>query len=155
MVKGFVILGEPRGKERPKFTTINGHPKAITPPKTVNYESLVKLNYSAQMGGFKIPDKQPVFMLIDCFMAIPQSQSNKKREMMAAGQIRPLKKPDFDNVGKIICDSLNGIAYYDDAAVADARVRKFYSNKPRVEVFISDEEIDARNIDQWRKKHHD
>ncbi len=27
-IKRFVIYGEPRGKERPKFSTINGHARA-------------------------------------------------------------------------------------------------------------------------------
>ena len=52
--------------------------------------------------------------------------------------IRPTRKPDFDNIGKIICDALNGIAYRDDAQIVDALVRKFYSDTPRVIVEISD-----------------
>ena len=52
--------------------------------------------------------------------------------------IRPIRKPDWDNVGKIICDALNGIAYRDDAQIVDALVRKFYSDTPRVIVEISD-----------------
>lgn len=39
----------------------------------------------------------------------------KRREAMIAGTIRPTKKPDADNVLKIVTDSLNDIAYYDDA----------------------------------------
>ncbi len=55
---------------------------------------------------------------------------------MLNGIIRPTKRPDFDNIGKIICDSLNMIAYHDDSAIVDGRVRKFYSDVPRVEVII-------------------
>ena len=54
------------------------------------------------------------------------------------GKERPTRKPDFDNIGKIICDALNGIAYRDDAQIVDALVRKFYSDTPRVIVEISD-----------------
>ena len=50
--------------------------------------------------------------------------------------IRPTRKPDFDNIGKVICDALNGIAYRDDAQIVDALVRKFYSDTPRVIVEI-------------------
>lgn len=38
--------------------------------------------------------------------------------------------------GKIVCDSLNLVAYHDDSAVVDAQVRKFYSETPRVDVMI-------------------
>ena len=50
--------------------------------------------------------------------------------------LRPVKKPDFDHIEKIIADSLNGVAYRDDTQIVDAIVRKFYSEVPRVEVFI-------------------
>lgn len=38
----FCIYGEPRGKERPKFSTVCGHVTARTPENTVLYENLVK-----------------------------------------------------------------------------------------------------------------
>ena len=41
-----------------------------------------------------------------------------------------------DNILKIIADSLNQIAYKDDAQVVDTQVRKFYSRRPRVAVVI-------------------
>lgn len=154
-IKRFVIYGEPRGKERPKFSTINGHARAITPKKTVNFENLVRMEYHAQLGDYTIVSGEPVFVLIDAFQSIPQSASKRKRELMIRGELRPLKKPDFDNLGKIICDSLNKIAYYDDSAVVDGHVRKFYGVKPRIEVFISTQEIDHTKIDEWRKNHHD
>ena len=55
---------------------------------------------------------------------------------MLEHKIRPTKKPDWDNIGKIICDSLNKVAYRDDSVVVDAQVRKFYSENPRVDVSI-------------------
>lgn len=148
MTKTFTVLGEPKGKQRPKFTTIAGHPRAITPQQTVNYENLVKLEYQAQCENAYFPDKQPVFVLIDCYMSAPQSSSRKKLRAMLEEVLRPLKKPDFDNVGKVICDSLNGIAYRDDSQIVDGRVRKFFSDRPRVVVTISDQEIEAYKINQ-------
>ena len=52
--------------------------------------------------------------------------------------IRPKKKPDVDNVAKIILDALNKEAYYDDAQVVDFQLRKFYSDNPRVVVTIQE-----------------
>ena len=54
--------------------------------------------------------------------------------------IRPMKKPDFDNIGKIVCDALNDIAYHDDAQIVDAQVRKFFSDDPKVVVTIQEAE---------------
>ena len=44
----FVIPGEPVAKGRPKFSTRGGFVKAITPEKTANYETLVKLAFKQE-----------------------------------------------------------------------------------------------------------
>ena len=59
---------------------------------------------------------------------------------MLDGLIRPTKKPDWDNIGKVVCDALNGIAYRDDAQIVDSMVRKFYGEVPRVVVIIREYE---------------
>lgn len=130
----FTILGEPKGKGRPRFCRNTGH--AITPKDTVNYETLVKTEYGLKYPDFKFPDGTMLDMRIKAFYSIPQSASKKKKAAMLAGEIRPTKKPDMDNVVKIIADSLNQIAYRDDTQIVDCQCRKFYSEHPRVEVII-------------------
>ena len=39
----FTVYGEPKGKGRPRFSTKTGH--AMTPKDTVNYETLVHMEY--------------------------------------------------------------------------------------------------------------
>ena len=82
------------------------------------------------------PDNAMLDVRIIAYYDIPKSTSKRKRKEMLEHKIRPAKKPDWDNVGKIICDSLNLVAYHDDSAVVDAQVRKFYSENPRVDVTI-------------------
>ena len=60
---------------------------------------------------------------------------------MAANEILPCKAPDWDNIGKIVTDALNGLAYEDDKQIVDAHVIKLYSDQPRVEVEL--EEIEG------------
>ena len=55
----------------------------------------------------------------------------------------PLKKPDVDNVAKIILDALNGIAYRDDKQVVELYVKKSYAGESGVGVTIS--EVEAKN----------
>ena len=52
--------------------------------------------------------------------------------------IRPTKKVDSDNCIKIVADSLNKVAYYDDAQIVDCQFRKFYSDTPRVVITIQE-----------------
>lgn len=130
----FVVLGEPKGKGRPRFSKQNG--RAFTPEKTVNYETLVHTEYMAQCNGFRFPDDSMLDLRIIAYYSIPKSGSKKVKEQKAANIIRPTKKPDMDNVVKMIADALNQVAYKDDTQIVDCQVRKFYSDRPRVEVII-------------------
>lgn len=131
------IYGEPQGKGRHRFSTVCGHAKTRTPDQTVIYENLVKTEYRNQ-SGVRFPDDAMLDVRVMAYYTIPKSISKKKRQAMLDHKVRPTKKPDFDNIGKVICDSLNGIAYRDDAQIVDAQVRKFYSDTPRVVVIITD-----------------
>lgn len=75
-------------------------------------------------------------MKINAYMKIPKSASKAARAKMIDGLIRPTVKPDWDNIGKLVADALNGIAYDDDKCIVDAQVRKFYSEQPRTEIVL-------------------
>lgn len=47
------------------------------------------------------------------------------------------KKPDSDNIIKIVLDGLNKVAYHDDAQICKLSFEKKYSEIPRVEVKIN------------------
>lgn len=132
----FSVLGEPKGKGRPRFTRTPVGVRTHTPQQTVAYENLVRLEYSRQTKDFKFPDKVPLEIVIFAYFTIPKSTSKKKTKLMLDKIIRPTKKPDADNIEKIIADSLNTVAYKDDSQIVDSMVRKFYDATPRVEVRI-------------------
>lgn len=138
----FIVEGEPVGKGRPRFVarynteTGRSFGQAHTPEKTMVYENLVRVEYKAQTGGYRFDDNAMLDMRIMAFFGIPKSKSKKIKQKMLEGKIRPTKKPDYDNVMKIVTDSLNDVAYKDDVQVVDAQCRKFYSDRPRVEIII-------------------
>lgn len=133
----FAVPGQPNGKGRPKFARQGTFTRAYTPEKTVSYENLVKIAYG-KASGYRFPDRAMIYIQIRAYYTIPKSVSLKKRQAMLDGTIRPIIKPDYDNIGKIVCDALNGIAYRDDSQIVDGIVRKFYSDIPRVEVLIKE-----------------
>ena len=65
---------------------------------------------------------------------------------MLEGLMNPIKRPDADNIAKIVLDALNGIAYKDDSQIVDLSVPKRYSDKPRVEIFIEQRDRRAEII---------
>lgn len=131
----FTIPGEPKGKGRPRFTRTGSFVKTYTPIETASYENLVRVEYERQCQK-RFPDDAMLDMRILAYFSIPKSAGKKKRLKMLDNLIRPTKKPDMDNIMKVIADSLNHIAYKDDTQIVDAQVRKFYSEEPRVVVVI-------------------
>lgn len=125
----FTIPGEPQGKARHR-TTKTG--RTYTPAKTAQYENLIRQCFLASDEPERLDGQ--ITVLIDAFFSIPKSVSKKKREQMLTGDIRPTKKPDFDNIGKVVCDALNKLAYDDDSHIVDGHVVKWYSEEPRVVV---------------------
>ena len=131
----FTIKGEPRGKGRPRFTKTG---RVYTPTETAQYESLVGLSYRNSARGYKFTS--PVRVTIKAFHK-PPKKSKKVVEDMLNGRILPTKKPDVDNIAKIILDGLNKVAWDDDTQVIEMMVTKRYSDEPLVAVIV--EEIDA------------
>lgn len=132
----FTVYGEPQGKERARTVRSGGKVHSFTPQKTADYEELVRRAWLAtgETGYF---NKTPIAVKILAYFQIPKSVSKKKREEMLDDFERPTKRPDADNIAKIICDGLNGKAYGDDAQVVDLEVTKYWTDgDARVEVTI-------------------
>lgn len=134
----FSVPGEPVGKARPRVTR-SGH--AYTPAKTVSYENLVKMRFDELFPDW-VPLEKEIQVAIHAYYKIPKSASKAKRQAMLNGTINPTKKPDIDNVAKIINDALNGLAYVDDTQIVKERIEKHYGEKPHVDIYIYYDEGD-------------
>lgn len=134
----FTIYGEPQGKGRPRFSTRGGAVRSYTPEKTVAYEEEVREAFLA-VGETGYFDKEPLVVDIKAYFQIPKSTPKKRIPEVLKGF--PMKKPDIDNIAKIILDGLNGWAYEDDSQVITLLVTKSWVEEdPRVEVTIWQEE---------------
>lgn len=121
----FLVYGKPIGKQRPRFSRLSH--SVYTPDKTVKYEQRIAEAYTAA-GGKCIPDDCYVCVSVSAFFPVPKSYSKVKRKACIDGDIRPDKKPDVDNVLKVVLDALNGLAYEDDKQVIEALCRKYYTD---------------------------
>lgn len=126
------IPGEPVAKGRPRMTRTG---IAYTPAKTMNYETLIKELFIISKQEMLTGELKAE--ITACF-TIPKSASIKKRLDMIGGSIRPVKRPDLDNVAKAVLDALNGLAYQDDSQIVSLTVSKFYDLQPRVELTIQE-----------------
>lgn len=133
MIK-LVIPGKPMGKQRPRVCK-NGI--AFTPKETVNYETLIKQLYIEKYPNEKLLDSELKIEII-AYYEIPKSKPKKIKCQMISNEVRPTVKPDIDNICKIICDALNSIAYSDDKQIVECIVKKYYAEKPQVEILLSE-----------------
>lgn len=134
MIK-FEILGEACAKGRPRFRSVGKFVQTYNTDKTVNYENLVKLSF-VNSGNEPILEDVPLRVSLEIFIETPKSVSNKKRNLMLNGSIRPTKKPDLDNVAKSILDALNGVAFKDDKNVVELNLIKWYAEQAKAIVSI-------------------
>lgn len=131
----FTVPGEPKGKARPRiFTNKAGESQAVTPQDTLSYENLVRWIFNNTMESKKLNGE--IEAKIVAMYSIPKSMTKKNRQLIDEGKLHPTKKPDLDNVAKIILDSLNKIAFDDDSQVTRLIVEKHFSDEPRVEVTL-------------------
>ena len=120
----FEVPMVPIGKGRPKFSTFGGHVRAIT------------LFAEQAMAGRDLI-QGPVHLEIIAIFPVPASYSKAKRQACLMGDIFPTKKPDLDNIEKLVCDSLNGVVFEDDVQVVRVSARKIYGEKPRLIVTVT------------------
>ena len=75
-------------------------------------------------------------LCLEChvYLPVPASWSYERRRAAIAGESWPAGKPDWDNLGKLVSDALNGVCYKDDAQISDGRVIKLYAVKPSLRV---------------------
>jgi Holliday junction resolvase RusA-like endonuclease len=129
MIK-LTIPGPPCAKQRPRVTRRG---ITFTPEKTINYETYVRELFAVQYPLFD-PWAGPIMLKVWAYFPIPKGTSKRTRELMEGGFVRRDRKPDWDNLGKIVSDALNGLAYQDDGQIASAFVEKLYSERPRLEI---------------------
>ncbi len=136
----FTVPGKPQGKARARtfYNSKSGKMSSVTPEKTVLYENLVKTCFRQKYGQGRFPDDAYVVANILAFFEPPKSISKKKREDMLTGKIWPAKKPDIDNIAKVVLDALNGIAYRDDTQVVGLAIAKAYGEEPRLEITLGE-----------------
>jgi Holliday junction resolvase RusA-like endonuclease len=141
----FTVLGEPVGKGRPRASMVCGHAVMYTPKKTYSYEQEVKQAFQAVAEKQKwVCSDKPLQVTIIANFPLLSTDYKKDGTLTKNGgrkidqKIMPTKKPDCDNIIKVILDALNMLAYFDDKQVISCTIVKLYGKKPNVIVKIQE-----------------
>jgi hypothetical protein len=78
----------------------------------------------------------PCSVKYDAYFKTPSIFNSKEKMLAELGMIRPLSKPDFDNVEKKYSDMYTGNIWVDDSIVIESNFNKYYSELPRIEITL-------------------
>lgn len=128
----FEVSGKVRGKGRPRFMR-NGH--TYTDKNTMAYEKLIQASYSKSTSY--ISQKSVRISMYVCF-APNKTDTKKNKVIKLKNSLWPNKKPDIDNVIKIVLDALNKVAYSDDTQVNEIHVIRHWCEEEKLVICLSE-----------------
>ena len=141
-----VLYEEPEGTPRPRFRLINRrniNNAAMSNGSFVQVYSITGADDQKFMkrlinkNDFMQFNQQlctPLEITYDAFFKTPSGFNKVDTVLAEVGLIRPLTKPDWDNIGKKYSDMYNSNIWLDDSFVVSGTVNKYYSILPRVEI---------------------
>ncbi len=130
MEQSFVILGVPHAKRRPRFRRMGRF------MRTYSLDGALEADLATEVASLwrKPPLEGPVSLGLTFYLPIPRHTAKKRLAGLEGAYMA--RRPDADNYGKLLMDSLNGVLYVDDGQVADLHIAKRYSSRPRTEITI-------------------
>lgn len=130
-----VIYTEPVAQGRPRFTNINGYPRAYEPEKSKQ----AKASIQRQVKGIvKQPYNEPIRLYVTFYRSLTQEMQRKVVKKQLKTPIFADKRPDLDNYVKLLKDALNGIFWTDDSLIVELVAKKYYDAIPRIEIEIQE-----------------
>ena len=145
MKYSFEIKEKAIGKQRPRYSSKTR--KMYTPTKTSSFEEKdsspgnraeekVKWAFKSKYNIETELSTKPFKAKIIAMFRPPESISKNKKEELLYSEYT--KKPDADNIAKIVLDSLNGLAYKDDNQISELLVLKHYSDENKIIVELEE-----------------
>lgn len=130
----FTVPCVPVAQPRPKATTIHGKARMYEAKKAHpihTFKAAVQLAWNQTRH---LTCEGPLAMRL--VFVFPRNPNVAKRQ---PGRLPKVTKPDNDNLAKGVCDTLNNLAYHDDAAIVKLEVEKWtgaIGEQPHVEITI-------------------
>ncbi len=135
MIYEFEVPGKIVGKGRPRLNTYTG--SVYTPTRTKDYETLVEQYFLLKYPKFKTLEGRINISMI-AYFSIPKTTKKSEIEQMLDNKISPTKKPDIDNIIKIILDAMNKFAFKDDIQITKLEIEKKYGLEEKMQIIIEE-----------------
>lgn len=140
-----VLFEEPEGSPRPRFRLVNRYNLLNEAMNNSNFVHVYSVNaredslYMKRLVESDLLELDsliytPCIVVYNIYMKTPTAYNITDTFLSELGLIRPIFKPDWDNIGKKYSDMYNHNVWLDDTLVISGTVNKFYSILPRVEI---------------------
>ena len=144
-----VLYEEPEGAHRPRARYINKTnlvSSSLSSPGYIQIYSLTGASDREYMHRLvetnELQEFQNHLIYTPCYVDYrayfhtPSNWNVTDTYLAEIGLIRPITKPDFDNIEKKYADMYNGNIWLDDMLVVSAKIDKYYSILPRIEISL-------------------
>lgn len=126
----FTVYAKAVGQQRARWNPTTGR-TPHTPAKSRAARLDVQDAWCAAVEGatdIEFPWEGPVAMAVRVMVRAPKDHWPGRACM---------RTPDWDNLGKLVSDALNGFAYRDDRQISDGRVVRVYGERDQTEVELT------------------
>ena len=86
-----------------------------------------------------VPFDEALFVKLTFYFHRPKSHFRTGKNAHILKDNAPINHtgtPDADNLGKFVCDSLNGVFWRDDSIISELSVSKVYDPVPRIQIQV-------------------
>jgi Holliday junction resolvase RusA-like endonuclease len=128
----FSVPGDPVPQPRPRVSTVGGFGRAYVPKTHPVHAYRQAVALAARAAGL-VQATAPVSVIVDAVFARPKSNLTKSGVKASAPA---LPRPDVDNIGKAVLDSLQDVMG-DDTCVGRLLVEKTWGTEGRTTVRVS------------------
>lgn len=147
----FTIYFTPQATPRPRSGRFGFYVKGAKDNFKLFEDYITKIREEKQVPVITTSTK----FIVKSYFPIPDNMSKLEKIMAELGLIRPISKPDWDNIGKTYSDMIQSNLLLEDSTVIEGISKKYYSSKPRVEIGIMymneyDSKYNKRKVEGWK-----
>ncbi|MGL5752470.1 MAG: RusA family crossover junction endodeoxyribonuclease [Paraclostridium sp.] len=139
------LFEEPEGTQRSRFRLINRKNIAnmamsnssfvhVYSPHAKDDHMYMKRVVNEELYELDHLIHTPCIVEYNVYLKTPSAYNMEDTFLAEIGLIRPIVKPDWDNIGKKYSDMYNHNIWLDDTLVISGTVNRYYSILPRVEI---------------------
>jgi len=144
----FFVPGNPKGQQRHRTTKGGVHYDPSAGDKKDFLAKAMEHRPSEPLDG-------PLCLVLVCVFPRPKAHFGTGRNAGLLKEGAPWwypSTPDWDNVGKFVGDTLNGIFWRDDRLIVLAAMYEIYGDVPGIGVIVREPTLsDECNVEAWLK----